>query len=376
MPLKPIYGNRLDVSLAGAGQVVAVPASKGASPPIQIDRWARNGKHPNAQLMNLMTEAANQAALYRSKEVFSGADRIDPFHSISSVSTDRTRWRWAFHTGPYCHALYAVVVMRPPNNGLDHNSLARIDIADSGGSIVATRDFIYGNDPTNGAGGNGAWPYYKVLTGFIEGVSPDTDYTGTISDIDYGRVLSCSVFDLESLTEHFNGYLPMNVGTHSAIVGTYRENIATMLYNLWRKGAAQVFNWSVNDGTTPQTNATSTFKNAINPSVTTVSAASPGYTISMTGKDRVSQSTGVPVVMKVCAANGVGGAATGVVKLVDSAGTTIMSIADGWSTTASSPNWQSVSGVLPATTDKYDLQFNNNSGGTLSLYAVSVYEYE
>lgn len=373
MPNKPTYGDRIALGLGGRAQVVAVPAAKSASPPIQPDRWVRNGKHPNAQLMNLMSEAANQAVLYRSKEVFSGADRIHPFRSISSVSTDRVRWRWAFHTGPLTHALYAVVVMRPPNSGYTHNTYSRIDISNGAGSIVATRDFVYGVEPTNGTGVNGAWPYYKVVTGYIEGVAPDTDYYGVLTDIDYGRALSCTVFDLQSLSENFNGYLPQNVGTHSAVIAKYRENIVTILNDLWRKGAAQVFNWSVNDGTSPQTNATNTFKNIVDASTTTVSAASPGYTLKMNGKDRLSQSTGVPVVMKACGFNGVGAATTGTIKLVDSSGATVMSITNGWSAT-STPNWQSTTGVLPATTDKYDLLFSNNGGGTFSLCAVSVYE--
>lgn len=378
MPLKPLYGDAIDLASVDIGKVAAVPASKGASPPIQADRWARCGKHPNAQLMNLMSEAANQGVLYRSKEVFSGADRIDPFHSISSVSTDRPRWRWAFCTGPYSHSLYAVVVMRPPNNGLDHNTYTRIDIEDSGGSIVATRDFIYGNDPTNGSGGNGAWPYYKVVTGFIEGVQPSTEYTGVATDIDYGRVLSCTIFDLPSLTENFNGYLPENVGTHSAIVSSYRENIATILYNLWRKGAAQVWNWSVNDQTSPRTTASSTPKNIIDTSVTTVSAASPGITLDMRKKARASQDTGVPVKMKAYLKMSATSLLTDAgVKLVDSAGATVLSISDlAGVTFSTSEAWYEATGVLPEAVDKYDLQFWSNGTETLSLGAVSIYEYE
>ena len=62
----------------------------------------------------------------------------------------------------------------------------------------------------------------------------------------------------------------------------------------------------------------------------------------------------------------------GRVYLKNLAGTTIASIIDGWSTTT--PTWVSTTFNLPATVDKYDLQFASTGGNTFSLFAVSVYE--
>ncbi len=40
------------------------------------------------------------------------------------------------------------------------------------------------------------------------------------------------------------------------------------------------------------------------------------------------------------------------------------------------PGWVSVTGFLPATLDKYDIQLSDNGGNSVSLYAVSIWEYE
>ena len=59
LPLKKIYGTDVDPSMVGPRQVVAVPATKSASPPIQLDRFCRNGRHPDASFANALAEATN-----------------------------------------------------------------------------------------------------------------------------------------------------------------------------------------------------------------------------------------------------------------------------------------------------------------------------
>src|SRR5688572_31517665 len=96
-----IFGDRLDVGSVGSRQVRAIPASKTAAAPLQVWRYCRNGRHPSAQYWNRLNEQTNQAALYRTKELFNWMSRVGfgvTGTPTSSGAGDRDRWRFAFHT--------------------------------------------------------------------------------------------------------------------------------------------------------------------------------------------------------------------------------------------------------------------------------------
>jgi hypothetical protein len=360
---KGLLGDRL--AEAAEFQSAANPASRTASPPIHGDRWARNGQAPNASLANKLNEAVNQAVCYRTKQCFYSYGKLGGSRVASS--TDEARWWFAFHTGPYHHALHASVAMWPDTDYpvSVRNASSRLDIYSDAAltTLVATQTFVYGTHPTTTLG----YAHIKQLTNYVGGLTADTDYYGVWSAVDKGRLIGATVFDLESMTEGYDGYLSQNLTTHSAVLDKYRRDQVTILNRLWRRGGAQVFNWTCE--TTPQTRSSATLANLFDTTVTTVSAASPGYTLDMTGKTRLSQTSGVPTVMKVLAKVSV--TMTGTVKLVDSSGATVMTT----SITATTPTWVSVSGFLPATTDKYDLQFSC-TGASISVYAVTCFEYE
>ena len=378
MPTKHIYGDRLDPGSVGPRQTVANPTSKAASPPIQGGYWCRNGKHPSPSFISALNEAVNQAALYRSKCVYSNVGRL--FNSLGAASTsDIARWRFAFHTGPYAHAVYAVVAMLPTDLDIapyeDYNTQGRLDIfSDTQEAVNAgSYTFTYGAHPT-GVNSTVSFQHIKVLTGYIE-VSPDTDYTGLFSDVNVGRIQSACVFELASLTENNSGYLSQNITSHSSILDVYREKQATMIRSLWRRGGATVFNWSVDDptGSGPVTATVSgvTSRNVIDTTITTVSASSPGWTLDMRNRARLSQTSGVPC--RMVAYGKMSAGTDGDVYLKNSAGTNIATITNGFTTT---PKWVTTTFNMPATLDKYDLHIGEPAAGTFSLYAVSIYHYE
>jgi hypothetical protein len=367
------FGGRLLSSAATAEKASAKITVVSARPAIEADQWARNGLHPDARLTNTIAEAANQAALYRTKEVFHALGRVwsgvaSPI--LSGVAGTRERWRFAFRTGPYAHALGAIVAMVEPDAGYDQNTYATLSILNGAGSTVASAEFVYGVRPIDFIA-DGSWPHISQIIATIDGLDPDTEYFGVFSDQNYGRLQSACVFELASLSEN-GGYLAQNVSTQSAVLATHRQYAAEVSNAIWQKGGSQVFNWTVDDGTAPITRSSATFANIIDDTVTTVSASSHGWTLDMTNKARLSQTSGVPITMKVCAKSTVSPAGPGAIKLVDSSGATIASVVGGWT---NSPTWQSATGFLPAGVDKYDVHFNSNGAATLSLYALSVYEY-
>jgi hypothetical protein len=316
--------------------------------------------------------------MWRTKELFRALGRLESGIGGTAVldsfgAGDRARYRFAFRTGPYGYGLGVVVALAPQKSGQSQSSYARLDIANAAGTVVATQTFVYGVNPQGSTAiPEESWEYLKQVFSFVDGLSPDTAYRGTFYDVDYGRIQSACVFELATLTASEGGYLAMNFANRSGIVDKTRENQATICNALWQKGGAQVFSWTVSDGTVPQSTSSSTPRNILdnmgNAPITTVSASTPGWTLDMTGKARLSQTLGVPVTMEVYASQSAVG--QGTTQLVDSSGTTILSTTHGPGETG----WKTATGVLPAAAAKYDLQFAATSG-TLSVYAASVYEY-
>lgn len=374
MPRIKIYGDRLDVGAVGSRQVRGNPASKAASPPIQVGSHCRNGKHPSAQFMNKLNEATNQAALYRTRELARFTGRIAGTGVLSSFGAgDRARWRFAFRTSPYAHALMVVAVLHPQDTGTAENSYARLDIFDdiAESSVVASETFYYGGGPRGTTAAYG-WQYLKPVSKHIAGLDPDTDYYATFYDVDWGRLQSATIFELHSMTENYAGYLSQGITAETEIYDSYREKVAVMQKNLWKSSGSVLFTWSVDNGTTPQTTTSDTPVNLIDTSVSTVSNASPGFTLDLRNKARAMQS-GIPVTLKVFVSVG-SGTGLGRLYLKDSTGATVLSQTDGF--TPGATEWVTITGTLPATVDKYDLQMDDHAGSGITVYAATLAEHE
>jgi hypothetical protein len=379
-PIKKLYGINVDPSLVGSRQVAQNPAGKAATAPVQVHKHARNGKAPDAWLINQLFEAANQGILYRTKEVFSPPGLILLFGNappLSAGAGDRWRWRFAFHTGVYSRALLVNMIMYPPAGPgvvLTKNSMTRVDIYDNAtyaGSPVGTATFNYGSNPGGTTVVYGL-TYLRQSKRYIEGLTPDTDYYGIVNDADEGRAVSCSIAEIQSMTETFSGYLPQSITAESSILDVYREKLAAVTYNLWRRSAATVFTFSIEEVGASRPIASATPTNIIDGASTTYGASIAGYQLDMTRKARLSQlTTGVPI--RFCAFIEVPAANTGVVTLRDSTGTAVVTLTQVGAYTG----WVTGTGLLPASEDKYYITHHRSAGaGTVKTYAVSCYEYE
>jgi hypothetical protein len=372
-----IWGGSLGPTDVSPAQVPTVPATKSATAPIPYRKFCNNGASPSAQFINLLNESTNAAALYRGKQVFAATGVLGSAAGISasSASGTRLRWRGAFHLGPYASALLCRVFVHP-QDGLTLTAPSAVEVKiysnATESSLSASGRYYYGQSPTGTAATSG-WEYCRTGDIYLGGLSPDTAYYVTVADVDYCRTQSISIAEMLSMTDNFGGYLPQNITSESSVFAKYRNNVALIQKNLWRRGGAQVLSWSVEIQSTPRSIASATPTNLIDNSTTTVSASSPGFTIDMSNKDRLSQTTGVPVTIKVfCSTTSVGG--SGRIYLKDSAGTAIATI--NGSIPVTTPSWISTTATLPASVDKYDIQYDNNSSGTLRVHAVSIYEYE
>jgi len=371
MPVKPIYGDPLGRLLADIAKLPTLPTTQQATAPIQEDQFFRNGMHPTAVALSKISEAGNQALLYRSKEAFRYLGPLSSSNAIASFGVGaRDRWRFAFHTSPYHGCLFGRVVMQCQTAGFSTDSYCRVAILNGGGSVVVSQDIHYGTSPA-GPNLQLGWQYLRVQDIYLEGLAKDTDYYGLITDYDYGIVVAISLADMNSLSEN-GGYLAQNYTSLTSITEAQHGNINTLIKNQWKRGGATLFNWTANDQSAPQQISTAIATNLIDATSTTYGSAIPGFYLDLTNHDRVSQAAGVPCVMKVYGKFSAAGP-NGTLELRNSAGTVVASIANGWTSTAS---WQSVAFNMPASADKYYLTFSRASAGIFSCYAVSIYEYE
>lgn len=375
-----LYGDPPTTLPLGPRQTSSIPLTPSAVPPIQINRWCRNGMHPTAELASRIPEAANQAVLFNSKQVFTAP----PYIGVGNGSfyVNKVLWNFAFHTGPYTVALFCRLVMNAPFNS-SANSIGRVKIYSDAAltMLVSTQDFNYGAGP-----GPSANPFVfqtiRALDKYIENLSPDTDYYGTVEGVNTAFIQTACIWDCPSLTESLNGYLAQNYTTHTPILAVDRKNASDVCRATWKRGGSMLATWAITPGSAINSDSTdgygsitttsTTLTNILDRTSTTISSSTPGFWWDMRSRDRISQSSGVPCVLKVFGYQS--GGADGNLVLKNSAGTTIATVS-GFGATKS---WKSVAFNAPAVLDKYDLQFKVTapSGPRFHLYAFSAYELE
>src|SRR5678815_4642171 len=167
--MKGRFGDAIALGSLGSKQVRGNWTPPGAQPTLQINRWVRNGKHPNAIAENMKRELASQCALYRSKEYFSA---LYPLAGGNPTSNDEVKSRFAFHSGPYAHAACVIVALTQPTVG-GLQSYAQLDLSTSATespvAVSATMNYGAAVDTLGG------WPYVKLYASYVT-ISPDTDY--------------------------------------------------------------------------------------------------------------------------------------------------------------------------------------------------------
>lgn len=341
------------------------------SPAIQVNRWIRNGLIPDAQLQSGLANVGNQIARWRTKEVFRwhGAMGFDPsgVDALVTSGSTRDRWLFAFHSGPFAKEVAVRFLMCMQSTTDPNDDSARLRILTTGGSTVGDGVFHYGsghgspNLPSNYATGNAS-----------VAVSPDTDYTAIISDVNAARIVAATVYERSLDPDTTNGYITGNYAAQMPIYDTDRSEPMALARSMWTRGGAHLMNWSADVQASPATNNLLTYKNVIDGISTGSDSTTPGFTIDLTYCNRLSQATsGVPVVLKAYGTWG-GTGTGGTLRFRNSSG--VSHDLTGFTT---SGNWVTATFSLPGTIDKYDLMTASTTGGTnFSLGAVSLYQLE
>ena len=344
-----------------------------AVPPILIRRWARNGHCPDVHLASSMGEAMNQAGMLRTKNVFTALNTLNTSIPIAASGTSKARWRWAWHTSPLAHQIAVTVVMHPTSSTTAGDSSTTVQIDKAAGGGTKSDAFHVGASPSNAVEVVTGWQYRRIFTTYLA-VDPDTDYVGLFTDGAGALLQSACVYEIASMTVNNNGYFPQNVPERAPILSTDRSRMMTLIRSLWKRGGSHVLNWYCQrSGDTPRTFLSATSINIVDGTSTTPNSSTPGYTLDMRYKDRLTQTSGVPCRIYVYADNSINDG-VGHIKLKNSSGTTIATVTFASGATG----WQSVDFSLPATLDKYDILGDTQGTGPVDfkVHAVSIFEYE
>jgi hypothetical protein len=336
-----------------------VPISSQILPAIQPQQFAQNGRIVSPQLEYMMRQEANQVARFRTKELARfGGQNI----AILAAKGTYARWRSACHTGPFCDKIGYRYLCARDTSGTDAS--VTVAIYTIAGALVSSA-VSYPGGPQGVA--------TDVPSEWTEGegeidISADTDYEIRVSESD-GRLISMIVYEKSFSPTVANGYFTQSVGATSPIYDVQREELMVMATNFWKRGAAHIANWTADDQTAPISTVSATDTNLWDGSTGAVSASTPGLTLDMRYKASLAGKAGCPVTLWFYASSAAG---TGTVKVKDSSGAALLTVS-----VTGAVGWYSVTGFLPATKAKYDIQYaaSSTSPFTLQLYAISLLEY-
>ncbi len=336
---------------------------------IHVAKYARNGLVPHAVFESEIAASLNFVAAVRTKQLFHGWCGIDNIPS-ADYSGERVRWRFAAHTGPLLRRIKCKML------------LARKDIGDPVGAptvklIISNADesVTYGSGShaigLSPASGDTPDEYIDATIQF-DGVPADTDVYGRFEEINGGRLISACVYEESLGITAANGYVvPAPVSVNAPIYDARRQRMYELATRLWKRGAAHLWNFSVDSQSSPRTNDTLTPMNLIDPSVSAVSSSSPGATIDLRYCRTRSKAT-VPCVL--AAYGNTSADETGELTITSSDGTVLANLPIPGAT----PAWHTTTVDMPATLDKYDLRIvadPTGDGDAVSVGAVSLYQY-
>lgn len=344
---------------------------------------ARNARYPTAAFSGAMLDLANHALVARPKTIFQWSSLGA---SSSAGAGERRRWNCAFHSSPFVSTLWAVVIVAEQFDPA-LSPFIRIRCETLTPSTVGDLKFSGGRNNTSGVSDDPSRMTTTMLPFLATSGAPavipqDTDLTLSFSDFDNGRLWAACVFEQPVLPDTANGLLDPSISVLAPILDVTRQGLATTLSKLWRRGGAQLWNWTVDIFGSPITTTSTTTKNILDNTTLVIAAFTPGATLSIPGSFRVNATVFSPaagatlpavrVTMYVLAkvtAN------SGRVSLCDVVAATLGAVI----VTATTPTWVSASFFIPATAAaaKYDLVYGNVIGsGTFSLYAVSIFVHD
>lgn len=343
-------------------------------------RFAANGDIPDQWFARSLIDAHNHNMAYRRKAFFSSCSGFNS--TMGNSTTTTTYWRARVHTGYGATELrFRVGMGRRKAATAATDPRVDIDVTIAGGATTTVTQ-RHGAHPSGSSGDTLSelgWYRLKVP------VSGNTTYEIAVKGVDGGRPISICGYEYANPTidDATNYYVEKVAGHEQPIDDAHRQAILQGASLVWLTNGAHLLNWSGNGVGTAQSVTGSTYRNLFDGTSTSVSASTLGYTFSSAGtgatalatlekmarlKDATSLACVIAVYGNVSAGTG------GQVRLVNTAGTSgpaVGSIGTTLQWYAQSGTWSGVDAL--GSDGKMDLQARDTGGGTINVYAVSVY---
>lgn len=348
-------------------RVTTLPlASTGTHP----HEFARNAVRPSGADVRGAAEYLNFLQGHMLKRLFSKSITVS--ESLAGHTTATPTWRFRCHTSPNGTVVHARVVLYPAAPGSVGPAFTWTATNVGTGLTVTGSGFAYpgteGGVEISAASDPAPGDMIAVTREFA--LSGDTTYEWVLNVSNGARVIAATLFEVPrpSLNTASNdcvdlGAFAQNLPITDAALG----DMMLCLQSAYKRLGAHYVGWSMN-ATTPVTVTSATVQNILDTSVTTGSDNSPGFPVS-TGYRGTHDSTNVPVVFAAYMKTSAG---TATLTAKDQANTTLGTI----STASTTEGW--VTGTMNLTADttrKIDIMASATGGGTVSVYAVSIYDY-
>lgn len=327
-------------------------------------RRARNGTYPGASFYNSAIYAENHITTFRKREVFRWNGWMG---NVTGSAGTINHSRFYFHAGYGTTKLVAYAILgRPTTTGAS----PYVTIT---AKIPSSTTFTFAPDMNTSATSASANDYPEQWTfhrSEIE-ITPNTTYEGLVTASDYARILSMTIFEegggqIDDAVDYYNEQVPQS---GSKVLDAHRERLLPGLSNMWKRNGGLQVNWGREAGATRTRTLASVVNLIDNTTTGNPTANSPGWTLDLAYRTTVSRAV-VPCKLAVYASMSAG---SGAVFVTDTADNSPI----GVTVNSATPQWFTATGNLVAAAGKkYDPEFNSDGVGTLTVHALSLFEFE
>ena len=331
---------------------------------IHPNRDARNGMYPATSFYGRLQQAVNHLTGYRHKTVFQRQWRLGNKTYVGAASTNLARFRWRSSHGAEHVRIVMLQCVSGASSGDPRTEIEFINVTDA---VTTTAGPWQGFIDTVSSGDE---PSTWRMVSDTHAITPGKVYTATIKTYDSCRPMAILVMEIGggTISEAVDYYSATNIVADAPIFDSTREVMLGGLGAMYRQNGGLVVNWANGNGAA-ETRTSATHANIVDGASTgTPTAATPGYSCDLRYRNSSSR-TGVPVELAVYGSIPAG---SGTVKVIDTGGTTHLTA----TVNSATPGWFTATGTITASDLKFDLQFAGDGVNTISVYAVSLIEYE
>lgn len=330
---------------------------------VQPPRYARNGQLVTAAFYSKIARMQNHVVGYRRRWLGGLTQRNQGFKATESGSV--AQWRMYFRAGHGAESIYVRLLLAPADNAAAAAPSVTVQLYNPV-TLLAGLSFSRNIGVIDASAAD-------VPDDFIDSngtlaVTDDTAYGLDFNTVDYARIVAATVWEIATrpVDDTVDGAVDPRYSLADPILDYKARAMAQGQTELLSSNRHHLISWS-SYGTSAITNATSTYKNILDGTSTTVTAATPGWYVQNQYCNTLSR-TGVPCVFAVWASATLNG---GLVQLTDGTNT----LTTGNVTTA---GWYTVAGTIPAAAaTKYDVHAKGDAGGgAITVSAFALLEYE